>query len=569
MKPLLNSLHIENIAVAKELNIDLKSGFTVLTGETGAGKSIIIDSINFLIGGRVSRELIRTGETRASVSALFSCVNDDTRSFLSEYGIEPDENGEIYLMRSINADGKSISKINGRTVPASTLKAVGTALINIHGQNDSVLMMQKNAQLSVLDEYADTENELAQYVSVYNEMTEIKKKIESLTESSREKTMMIDILKYQIAEIDNAKLNNPKEEEQLSELKLKLKNIEKITKQSGLVYRALLQNEKGMSAVNLMEKAVTALNSLAGVIEGAADMASRLESMRYEVEDIAESVSRYVDEEDEDPEKRLNAIESRLNQIHKLKLKYGEDISQIKKFRAEAASKLEDMESSDIKIAEYTALYEKKLESVEEYASLLSEKRQCAARVLSESVGKSLAFLDMPKVKFSVAVRRLTEQNGGAVYAPHGGDDVEFMVSTNPGEPFMPMSKIASGGELSRIMLALKSELSEKNGAGTLIFDEIDTGVSGKTSEKIGIKMKSISKSSQVICVTHSAQVAASADNHCKIEKIERDGRAEAVIHELDINERIAEIARIIGGISVTEAQLDVAREMIENGNKY
>lgn len=565
---MLDSIHIENIAVAKNLDIDLKSGFTVLTGQTGAGKSIIIDSINLLLGDRISRDIIRTGEKRAFVSAVFSELDKHSSDYLNELGISPDEDGVIMISRSVSAsDGKSQVKINGRSVPLSMLKEAGSVLVNIHGQNDNQLLMQKSNHIMMLDEFAECDELLSEYGVIYNEMKEIESRLEDLMSNKREAAMLTDILKYQIKEIDSAKLSSADEEEKLNTLKNKLKNLERVSKHVGFVYKALFYNEKGNSASSLIERSANVLDQLTDIIPEAAGFANKLMEFKYEIDDIAERVQQVSGIDDIEstgnPEKQLDTVETRLNIIQKLKMKYGSTVAEIIEFRNNAKKRLNDLDSSDILISEANTELSKCREKADAVAEKLSERRSEASVKLSNEVCKVLAFLDMPKVKFKVTVRRLTEENGGYCYSQRGVDEVDFMISTNPGEPLQSLGKIASGGELSRVMLALKSTLSNKSGAQTLIFDEIDTGVSGKTSEKIGIKLKEISSKTQTLCVTHSAQVASLADHHYLIEKKEISGRSEASVKELDTESRINEVARIIGGINITQTQLEAAREMV------
>lgn len=567
---MLDSIHIENIAVAKNLDIDLKEGFTVLTGQTGAGKSIVIDSINILLGGRISKDVIRTGEKKAYISAVFSEFDAHSAEYLNELSIPPDEDGVLMISRTVSAsDGKSQVKINGRSVPLSVLRDAGSVLVNIHGQNDSQLLLQKSNHIIMLDEFAGCDELLAEYGVIYARMKEIESRLNDLISNKREAAMLTDILKYQIKEIESAKLTSADEEEKLNLLKNKLKNVERISKQVGFVYKALFYNEKGNSASMLIDRSVTALNQLTDLVPEAAGFADKLMEFKYEIDDIAERVRQVsgVDDMEKigDPEKRLDTVETRLNAIQKLKMKYGSTVSEIIDFRNNAVKRLKELDSSDILISEANAELSAYREKASKIASQLSDLRSAAALKLSDEVCGVLSFLDMPKVKFKVTLRRLTDENGGDCYSSRGIDEVDFMISTNPGEPLQSLGKIASGGELSRVMLALKSTLSNKSGAQTLIFDEIDTGVSGKTSEKIGIKLKEISSKVQTLSVTHSAQIASLADNHYIIEKREVNGRAEAFVTELDTESRINEVARIIGGINITQTQLDAAREMVMN----
>ena len=555
---MLSSLHIENIAVIKSLDVDLAEGFTALTGETGAGKSIIIDSINMLMGGKIQRELIRTGEKKATVCGVFTNLSPSALHMLAELGFDADD-GAIMLQKSITDDGRSSVKLNGRTITASVQKEIASSLINIHGQNDSLVFLTKSSHVSLLDSFAENSEALEDYKKCYGEYTDIKEKLKNLESGDKEKNRLIEIYRFQIGEIDALRLKEG-EEDALEAECARLRNLEKIQKQTAFAYRVLHSSEKSASVTYLLDRAVQSVLSISDVIPEAGGLAEKLKNFRYEIEDIAMTVEGFSsDGFDGDPTARLNKIEGRLDAIAKLKRKYGSTITEILKFRDEIAEKLDMMEQSDDKIAEY----KEKLASVKakmaEKAEILRKTRQKAASVLRDRIMDVLVFLDMPKMRFDVSIVP-TEPRA------NGFDDVEFLVATNAGEPLKSMIKIASGGELSRIMLAMKSVLADKDAIDTLIFDEIDTGISGGTSRKVGIKLKSISKGIQVICVTHSAQIATLADNHFKIVKTENDGRAFTELCLLDIDGRIEENARILGGIEVTEIQRKAALEMIKEG---
>ncbi len=564
---MLWNLYIENIAVAKQLEIQFGTGFTVLTGKTGAGKSIIIDSLLLLCGAKNARELIRSGEDKAVVSAIFT-VSGDTRDRLSDMGYAPDENGEIELMRQITADGRSTAKINRRTVPLSVLKEISPALISIQTQSERNAFADKSTYTALLDSFSDNENELAEYKTHYDRLTDIRGQIASLKKAMSQREMMLDILKYQKKEIDSAKLGADDEEEKLIRLRTKLRSIEKVSKYSAVVSKALAYSEKGATAAYLIERAEAALEQLSDVVEDADDMVSRLRNYRYEIIDIAERVKDSLnDGEIGDPAAKLTQVESRLSVIERIKKKYGETIADIKAKRAEIAAQIADLEDGDFRLAEL----EKNLADAEgkaaEAAAKITAKRQSAAEKLSHEIAESLKFLDMPKVRFRIAVIPMKE-NGTAVFKADGVDDVDFLISVNTGEELQSLGKVSSGGELSRITLAIKTALAGKNDSGTIVFDEIDAGVSGGTSERIGIMLDKLSKTAQVISVTHSSQIASIAGCHLLIEKSEIDGRTESSVREITGDERTAEIARIIGGIDVTEKQTAAAREMLNKNNK-
>lgn len=556
---MLCSLHIENVAVIKKLDVDFDKGFSALTGETGAGKSIIIDSINMLLGEKTQRELIRTGEEKATVLGVFTELSDDLKSKIAEIGFETEDDGSIMLGKSITADGKSKYTFCGRTVTATPYRAIASLLVNIHGQNDSRRFLDRTTHIDLLDAFADDGEALCTYKTVYDEYRVTKKALAELESGDKEKNRLIEIYRFELAEIDAVKPREGEEETLEAECK-KLRNIEKIMKQTSFAYRILYSSDKSASATYLLDRASAALSSISDVIPESAELAERLTNCRYEIEDVAMTVSDMCgDDFGSDPTEKLNKLEGRLDAIQKLKRKYGETIADILKFRAETAEKLDMTEQSDDKIAEYKEKLRTLAEELKKKAGVLHKKREEAAEMIGNRISDVLVFLDMPRVRFDTRILPC-EPNG------KGFDDVEFLVSTNIGEPLKPMVKIASGGELSRIMLAMKSVLADKDEVGTLIFDEIDTGVSGKTSRKIGIKLKEISKNAQVICVTHSAQIASLADNHFEIVKGEADGRAVTSLKKLTYEERVEETARLVGGIEVTETQKNAAREMIKEG---
>lgn len=553
---MLESLHIENAAVIKCADIDLENGFMVLSGETGAGKSIVIDSINLLSGNRLSRDMIRTGEERMLVSAVFTECRSEAVELLDSYGISCD--GSLMVSRTLSRDGKSTVKINGRTVTQGLLRDLCRLLINIHGQNENQRLMQKSAQIEILDSYAENGALRAEYAAVYRELLDTQEKLEELDSNTAEKLRMRDMLRYQIEEIAAARLK-PGEEETLEAESKRLSAMEKIHAQTRLAYRALYGSEKSASV--LLERAASALEKIGDVLPEAAEGAKRLSEFRYEIEDIADTVQRYA-EDDEDPTVRLNKIESRLSTISKLKRKYGADVAEILAFREKAQEELDTIDNADVIREDLTKACRALETKARALAKSLHEGRRTAAENIHTRVSETLAFLDMPKVRFSISLTASERLRAD------GGDIVEFLISANAGEELQPLEKIASGGELSRIMLALKSVLSDKDGVSTVIFDEVDAGISGKTSRKVGMKLREIAKQIQVICVTHSAQIASLADKHFLISKSDETGRTETRIDELDGEGRVAEVARILGGIDVTETQRAVAREMIEEGNE-
>ncbi len=563
---MLLSLHIENIAVIKSVDFDFSSGFTVLTGETGAGKSIVIDSINLLLGGKTERELIRSGESSAMVSGLFGDFSEAVVSHLAEIGISPDEEGTVLLQRTISSDGKSKISVNGRSVSLSVLKAVAPCLVSIHGQSDTASLMDSKNHLEILDVYADTGELLSEYRESYSVLEKIRREISDITEKAHEGERMREILAYQIKDIDSAGLRDG-EEEELVDKKVKLKNSEKITKNSEFVFRALKGSEKG-SVSYLLDRSITALSQLSDVVANFGEYSERLRDYLYGIEDIAEEVYAVLADIDEDPTETLNYIESRLDKISKLKRKYGLTVKDVLEFREKIFKEYDALENSEAVIKELEKKEREAYKKSLEIANRLHSIREKAALELEERVKSTLEFLDMPKVVFFASLKE-SFSGGDKVLNKDGSDVLEFYISANRGAEPQPLSKIASGGELSRIMLALKSVISDKDGIPTVIYDEIDAGVSGKTARKIGIKMLELSSSTQLFCITHSAQIASLGDTHFLISKSDVNGFTETSVRELDDEGRINELSRILGGIDVTESQRAAARDMFEERKMY
>lgn len=562
---MLLSLHIENIAVIKKADIDFQGGLTVMTGETGAGKSIIIDAIGMILGVRPSKErppkdIIRGGESYALAEALFGEISAENTRILEELGVSPDEEGMLTIRRIIHPDGRSQTKINGKSVAVSLQREVGNLLINVHGQHENQSLLNTSKHLIYLDKFADDLSLLREYRTHYECITSLKKELDELKRDDQEKVRLSDMYTYQIEDIDSAKLT-PNEEEELLQRRNKIRNAEKIEKQVRIIYRALYQSEKGLSACDQLDRAGTALSQLESVVPDAVAMQEKLESYRYEIEDIALRINELLDEDYENPTAILDRIEGRLDVIAKLKRKYGNSIEDIIQFREKAAAALKEIEGSDCRIAELEKQLAEELEKARSLSAEIHRTRMAAASEFEGQVLHELSFLEMGKVRFRIAA---TPKEMGS----DGADDIVFLIATNPGEPLKPLSKMASGGELSRIMLAMKSVLANRENTETLIFDEVDTGVSGKTSYKIGVKLKATTSSAQILCVTHSAQIAALAHHHLFISKKEVNGRIEAHVDALDKPGRIQEIARIMGGAEITDLLLDTAREMIESGER-
>lgn len=552
---MISSLYIKNVAVVKELNIDFNSGFSVLTGETGAGKSVIMDCIGILIGSRAIKGKIRNGEKEATIRATFENLPSSVTTRLEELGYEMAD--ELILQRNFTVDGKNTVKINGQSITQGMAKEIGSNLITIHGQNDNQKLMQKSEHLGILDAYANLENIKNDYYNAYSAYIEAKKKLDNLKSKAKEKIRLFDIYQFQANEIDDVGLKIGEEEYLLSEEK-RLQNIEKIEKHSKFIYHVLYSSERSVSS--LIDKVSSSLAQLSAVISKADEFNEKLIQMQYEINDIADEVATWAESDGENTDKKLDKIGARLNAISRLKKKYGNSVEEIIAFRQELQISLDEMENSD-ELIEKTERELKLLENtVWEKGTALTNYRKSSAKKLQDAISIELEFLEMPKVRFLIDISPAEQP------LPTGLDNIEFLISTNLGQPPMPMIKIASGGELSRIMLAIKSILLNKDGVSAVIFDEVDTGISGKTSRKVGIKLKQIAKHIQVICVTHSAQIASLSDNHYLISKSDFDGATQTNIQILNYPSRISEVARILGGLNITEAQVVAAREMIDEG---
>ncbi len=553
---MLNSIYIENIALIKRLSLEPSVGFCAFTGETGAGKSIIIDSLGLLCGARSDKEIIRTGEDEATVEGIFTVEDQKNLTALKELDIIPEEDGTITVLRKISRDGRSGAKINGRAVPLSRLRAAMSLLLSIHGQQDTQAFADTEKQLYMLDSFAGNADEISDYRKKYGLYKDIKQKLESLNEDSRERELRLDMLRYRIGELKSAGVKTGEKEELETERK-RLANSEKIITRASEAYDLLYGRDR--SAAEAVKNAHSAISALEGIIPEAGDLAERLENAKYELIDIADTVKSYIETDIDDTESRLDECESRLELIKKLESKYRVGADDFPALLAEWEDELEINENSE----EEKEKLEKQLSIAEsdmkKSARALTKTRKSAAERLCERVAEELCELDMPGVKFEVA---FDEKE----YSLDGNDFAEFLISANKGELPKPMSKIASGGELSRIMLCLKCVFANSESIGTLIFDEIDSGVSGRTSEKIGIRLKNAADGgkTQVICVTHSAILAAKADAHYKISKQEHDGRVVTNITKLDREGRKNELARIMGGLNITDTVLMAAEEMLD-----
>ncbi len=553
---MLSNLYIENIAVIEKTSIDFKKGLNVMTGETGAGKSIVIDSINAVLGNRTSKELIRTGASSAFVSAEFTNLSEKAIAVIYEAGFEL-EDGELLIQREISTTGKNKCRINGRPATVSTLKEIGVQLINIHGQHESYELMSPELHISYIDKLAGLESEIEAYQEVYKKYKKLSAELKKATVDESERERKIDLLKYQIDELEDADLRDG-EYEELNEQKAVLQNSEKII-EAIMSSRALMNGDEESSGVleNLQE-INSQLSDISGYMSEVEPINSRIESAIYELEDCLSELTGLTDLVDTDGGS-LDSIEERLDLIYTLGKKYGSTIKEMLDFLDKAKKELNALVMYDENREALIKECDKAYKEAEKLAKALSEKRRATSSEFADKVCEEMAFLDMPNVKL-VVVQEKCELNS------LGCDNIEFLISTNPGEPPKPISKIASGGELSRMMLAVKNVLSDKDDIDTLIFDEVDTGISGSAAQKVGLKLREVSKSRQVLCVTHLAQIAAMGNSHFKISKSVRDEKTFTKVEELDHEGRKQELARIIGGTEMTKASLDYAEEMLRAG---
>ena len=551
---MLSNLQIENIAVIKSASIDFENGFNVMTGETGAGKSIVIDSLNAILGERTSRELIRSGADSASVCAEFQNVGDNVKNELEKLGIEKDDT--LIVSRKLTPDGKNVCRINGMPATVSMLKALGVQLVNIHGQLDNQSLLSPETHCSFIDKLAGNGRELNEFKELYSLYIKKENELKSLNTDVNEKNRRLDILNYQIEEIQKADIR-PGEKDELTEKLGFLRNAEKVLDLLHTAYAALNGDGEMPGAADVAADAASKLLS-------AADYSSDFTETANGVNDAAMNLSAYTEELrdkiyslDYDPNETERA-EERLDVIYRLSQKYGDSEEDILAYLENAEKERDALSFSDERAEQLRAETEKAYNEALAAAKKLSEIRIEAGKKFSADVERELAFLDMPSVKFIV------NDSVGELYE-NGIDNIEFLLSANAGEEPKPLSKIASGGELSRIMLAIKCVLSELDDIDTLIFDEIDSGVSGRAALKIAAKMKELSKTHQVICVTHLAQIAAFADEHKLISKEEKDGRTYTCIVSLDYNGRKYELARIMGGLTVTQSILNSAEELLSS----
>ena len=547
---MLSMLHIENIAVIERAEISFDSGFNVLTGETGAGKSIVIDAISAILGERAYRDMIRTGENKASGRAVFTDVPE--YPWFTENGVEYDP--ETVVQREIYLDGKNVCRVNGCLVSVSILRKLGIQLINIHGQHDSASLFDEDNHLTFLDAFSDDQNLLGDYSVKFSEVAALRRQIDKMTMDEGEKLRRMETLKYQIAEIEKAELE-PGEDEELEQRRKLLQNAEKLSDGMDEAVNCLYGGDDSDGAAGLLAQAQYALARLQRFSDSFSGLHERVSDLMYQVQDVAEEVRDARDSLNYSAEE-LERLEERLDVIHKLRRKYGTTCQDILDYLDRAKKELDDIEFAE----DHLERLKKKLHQAEkaawDAAYRLREARQQGAQSMSKRILEELSQLDMPRVKFECQFRELDLTDNGA-------DAVSFYMSANAGEALKPLSKVASGGELARIMLAMKNVLAEKDQVSTLIFDEVDTGVSGRAAQKVAEKLRSVAAHKQVLCVTHLPQLAALADTHLLIAKSERNGRTYTSVTPLDREGRKRELARIIGGTNITETTLKSAEEML------
>lgn len=550
---MLCELIIENVAVIEKAHINFSEGFTCLTGETGAGKSIIIDSINAIMGERISKNIVRTGAEKASIVAVFENLEQSIIDKAREMDIDLRE--ECIVSRQITAEGKSTARINSVPYPVSVLKTLFTDAINIHGQHDSQSLLTPSKHIHILDSFGTDSAVKATYHQFYKDFTAIDKQIKELEEIDRNKRNTLELLSFQVSEIEDADLS-PDEEQQLISDKQLIKNAENIITSLSQAYSFIFGDEEILGGLSAIQEAAINTEKVSGFAEFLNDITERLNDAAEIVQDAGYELKSYIDDFDFDASD-IDAIEERLDVYYRMKRKYGPEVEDVLEFYAKSKKELELIEFAQEKLESLYSERKVILDKLSISADRLTQNRKDVFSDLSGKIQESLAFLNMPDVKLALSCKNKD-------FTSNGQDDIEFLISTNRGEDAKPMARIASGGELSRIMLAIKSVLSEKEETHTLIFDEIDTGVSGSAAMKIGKLLKQTSKGKQVLCVTHSAQIAAFADNHLFIEKKTNEQATFTSVTQLSPADREKEIARIISGDNISDTALLNAREMIE-----
>ena len=554
---MLHLLHIENIAVIEEADIAFSSGFNALTGETGAGKSIVIDAMGAVLGQRTSRDLIRTGAAKAFVSAVFTGV--PSLPALADLSLAPEE-GELLLQREIYADGKNACRINGKPVTVAQLRQIGNQLLNIHGQHDGQQLLDEEQHGAYLDRYGHVEGYLETYGACFAAMEETRRKIRSLQMDEAEKARRVDSLQFQINELERADLK-PGEEEALQQRRMLLRNSEKFMSAIQGALWSLSGGDEGGGAVSLLREAEDSLAGARGLDEQFSQLHQRLTALHSEAYDVAETLRDMESAFDFSPQE-LDALESRADQLYRLKKKYGSTVEEMLEYLDQCRSELDRITFAADTVERLQRELQTEYAQVMKAAQLLSGARKAAAKDLELRVQDELRQLDMPRARFSIC---FAEKEPAA----DGIDEVRFLMSANMGEELKPIQKVASGGELARIMLALKNVLAENETIGTLVFDEVDTGVSGRAAQKVAEKLAQVSRVKQVLCVTHLPQLAAMADVHFSVEKGEREGRTYTSVEELNREQRCRELARLTGGAHITAAMLAGAEELIASAEQY
>ena len=549
---MLCEIKIENVAVIEKAAAVFSDGLNVLSGETGAGKSILIDSINAILGNRTSREIVRSHTPKAMIWATFRGIGAKTRAQLADAGYEAEN--ELLLYREITAEGKSTCRINGMPATASVVRDICSGLINIHGQHDNQSLMNPARHLGILDSFAQNETAHDAYYVVYKELCRVKKEIDALSMDETEKERRIETLRFQIEEIGAAELR-PGEEDELLNRRTLIRNAQTVTEQLNIAYAALSGAEDAPGAGEMLGSAATALESISSLSEDFAPLAEQMSGLYYTARDAASDIADILARCEFDPQ-ALDAVEERLDLIYRMKQKYGGDVQDILAYLDAATAELDGIETGAQRLDELydrqAALYDK----AKALADALTQTRLEAFERFNAQITDALRFLNMPGIRFTLSHKK-------GPLAGSGQDSVEFNISANPGEEPKPLAKIASGGELSRIMLAVKSALADKDDIGTVIYDEIDTGVSGLAAGRIGEKLKQTAQGRQVICITHTAQIAAQADNHLLIRKNVSEDRTYTEIDALSGEGRVQELARMISGDKITELALANAREML------
>lgn len=556
---MLTTLYIENIAVIEKTSIDFSQGLNVLTGETGAGKSIIIDSINAIMGQRTSKELVRTGAKTALVTAQFDDVNDTVKAKLKELGYDNEDDDTLILQRSISAAGKSTCKINARPASVTVLKEVAKNLINIHGQHESYELFSPDTHIDYIDSFGELNSELDDYREKYKRYKALKKQLNEANSDESARLHEIDLLTYQTTELFNADVQ-PDEIEQLENERIVLMNSEKIFTLLNDARELLDGDERTAGGVESVESAMNYIQRAVSLNGEYESISESITDVYYNLRDCIEAISDAADSVESDPQ-RLEEIDERLDLLNRLTRKYGCECNELPSLAEKMQTRLEELLSYDKNRDQLEADYKEAESNALVAAQKLSEIRKKTAKVFSERVREEMSFLNMPNVQ-------IVTQFENTDFYEKGTDKIEFLISANPGEPPRPVAKIASGGELSRMMLAIKTVLASTDDIDTLIFDEVDTGISGSAAQKVGMKLKEVSKSSQVLCVTHQAQLAALADAHYLISKQVEDGRTFTQVKLLDFDGRKHELARIIGGVSITDAALAHAESMLKESEE-